>query len=499
MRPLPNLAARGAGVLRIGLAALAAIALFSVLGPEAAHAQAPDAAVTEAAPAPAEAAPAEAAPAPAAVVEEAVAEEEAAPEPTMDKGDVSWMLTSTALVLMMSIPGLALFYGGLVRAKNMLSVLMQVSTCAIIGLICWALWGYSLSFTDGFPGIAQFLGGTSRLFMAGVTKDSMAATFSASVVIPELVFMAFQSTFAAITAALVLGSVAERMKFSAVVVFSVLWPLLSYYPIAHMVWYFTSDPATTGFLFGLGALDFAGGTVVHINAGVAGLVGGILLGHRSGYKSEPWPPHSLTMTYIGAGLLWIGWFGFNAGSNLEANGGAALAFVNTLLATAAAGFSWIITEWVTKGKPSMLGLASGVVAGLVAITPACGTVGPMGALILGAVASPVAVIFCSVIKNALNYDDSLDVFGIHGVCGIIGALGTGILTAPLFGGTGAEDFSITGQFTTQAIAVGVSLAWSAVASAIVFMILKIIGLRASKEAEQEGLDIIEHGERAYHA
>jgi len=423
--------------------------------------------------------------------------EEAAPEPTMDKGDVSWMMIATALVLMMIIPGLALFYGGLVRAKNMLSVLMQVSTCAIIGLLCWALWGYSLSFTDGFPGIAQFLGGTSRVLLAGVTRDSMAATFSAGVVIPELVFIAFQATFAAITAALVLGSVAERMKFSAVVIFSVLWPLLSYYPIAHMVWYFTSDPATTGYLFGLGALDFAGGTVVHINAGVAGLVGGIVLGHRSGYKAEPWPPHSLTMTYIGAGLLWIGWFGFNAGSNLEANGGAALAFINTLLATAAAGFSWILTEWITKGKPSMLGLASGIVAGLVAITPACGTAGPMGAIILGLVVSPICLIFCSVIKSALNYDDSLDVFGIHGVGGIVGALGTGILTASALGGTGyAEGVDMAGQFTTQAIAVGVSFAWSAVASLVVFLILRLIGSRASKEAEQEGLDIVEH---AYHS
>ncbi len=480
------------------VAALALAMLAGAVAPDLAFAQ-------DAAPAAIEAPLAE--PTAAAVVETAAAEvpapveavEEAAPEPTMDKGDTAWMLIATALVLMMIIPGLALFYGGLVRAKNMLSVLMQITTCAIIGLLCWALWGYSLSFTDGFSGIAQFLGGTSRLFLAGVTKDSMAATFTEGVVIPEFVFIAFQATFAAITAALVLGSVAERMKFSAVVVFSVLWPLLSYYPIAHMVWYFTSDPSTTGYLFGLGAIDFAGGTVVHINAGVAGLVGGILLGHRSGYKSEPWPPHSLTMTYIGAGLLWIGWFGFNAGSNLEANGGAALAFINTLLATAAAGFSWILTEWITKGKPSMLGLASGVVAGLVAITPACGTLGPMGAIILGLIASPVSVVFCSVIKSALNYDDSLDVFGIHGVCGIIGALGTGVLTAPAFGGTGAADFSIASQTTIQAIAVGVSFAWSAAASTVVFLILKVIGLRASREAEQEGLDIVEHGERAYHA
>jgi Amt family ammonium transporter len=477
------------------LAALAALAL-QVAAPEAVFAQEPEApaAASEAAPA----AAAEAAPVAEATAAEAVVEEEAAPEPTMDKGDVSWMMISTVLVLAMIIPGLALFYGGLVRAKNMLSVLMQVSTCAIIGMLCWALWGYSLSFTDGTIA-PQFIGGFDRFFLAGVTKDSLVGTFSAEYKIPEFVFIAFQATFAAITAALVLGSVAERMKFIAVVIFSVLWPLLSYYPIAHMVWYFTDVPETTGYLFGLGALDFAGGTVVHINAGVAGLVGGIFLGHRSGYKSEPWPPHSLTMTYIGAALLWVGWFGFNAGSNLEANGGAALALINTLLATAAAGFSWIATEWVTKGKPSMLGLASGVIAGLVAITPACGTIGPMGAIILGLVAAPIAVVFCSAIKGALNYDDTLDVFGIHGVCGIVGAIGTGILTAPQFGGTGAEDFSIVGQTTTQAIAVGVSFAWSLVASIIVFGILKLVpGMRASKEAEQEGLDIIEHGERAYH-
>jgi Amt family ammonium transporter len=430
----------------------------------------------------------------AAPVEEAAAEEEAAP--IVEKGDVAWMMTATILVVAMIIPGLALFYGGLVRAKNMLSVLMQVSTCAMIGMICWALWGYSLSFGTGFEEgpLAKFLGGTNQLFLGGITPDSTAATFSDGIHIPEYLFVAFQMTFAAITAALVLGSVAERMKFSAVVLFSILWPLLSYYPIAHMVW------AGNGLLFEMGAIDFAGGTVVHINAGVAGLVGGILLGHRSGYKSEPWPPHSLTMTYIGAALLWVGWFGFNAGSNLEATSGAVLPVLNTLLATAAAGFAWIATEWITKGKPSMLGLASGVIAGLVAITPACGTIGPMGAIILGLVAAPISVLFCSAIKGALNYDDSLDVFGIHGVCGIIGAIATGILTAPGFGGVGAEDYDLVGQTTTQAIAVGVSFAWAAVASLIVFIILRVLGgMRVSKEAEQEGLDIIEHGERAYHS
>jgi len=501
MHFLENLGRRLSGALRIGGAALAAAVLLGVAAPEFAFAQdatAPSAAevtTTEAAPAePLAEATVETTEAVEAVVEEVAA------EPIQDKGDVSWMMISTVLVLAMIIPGLALFYGGLVRAKNMLSVLMQVSVTAIIGLLCWAFWGYSLSFTDGPAGLAQFIGGPSRLFLSGVTTDSTVATFTDGVVIPEFVFIAFQATFAAITAALVIGSVAERIKFSAVVVFAILWPLLSYYPIAHMVWYFTSDAATTGYLFNLGALDFAGGTVVHINAGVAGLVGGILLGHRSGYKAEPWPPHSLTMTYIGAGLLWVGWFGFNAGSNLEATGGAALALINTLLATAAAAFSWIATEWITKGKPSGLGLASGIVAGLVAITPAAGLVGPMGGIALGFIASPICLIFCSVIKNALNYDDALDVFGIHGVAGIIGALGTGVLTAPTLGGVGAEDYNIAGQFTTQAIAVGVSFAWSAVASAIVFILLKVLGgSRVSKETEQEGLDIVEHGERAYHS
>ncbi len=470
-----------------GAAMVAAVAL-GIAAPEMAFAQ------DAAAPAAEMAAPVEAAPeeiAPVEAVEEAPAEEVAA---IQEKGDIAWMIMATILVVAMIIPGLGLFYGGLVRAKNMLSVLMQVSTCAMIGMICWALWGYSLAFGTGFEDgpLAPFLGGLNQFFLAGITIDSEAATFTDGVVIPEFLFIAFQMTFAAITAALVLGSVAERMKFAAVVVFSVLWPILSYYPIAHMVW------AGNGFLFEMGAIDFAGGTVVHINAGVAGLVGGILLGHRSGYKSEPWPPHSLTMTYIGAALLWVGWFGFNAGSNLEATSGAVLPVINTLLATASAGFAWILTEWITKGKPSMLGLASGVIAGLVAITPACGTIGPMGAIILGLVAAPIAVIFCSVIKKALNYDDSLDVFGIHGVCGIVGAIGTGILTAPGLGGIGDAEYDLVGQTTTQAVAVGVSFVWAAVASLIVFVVLKAIGLRASKEAEEEGLDIMEHGERAYH-
>ena len=420
----------------------------------------------------------------------ALAQEAAAAAPIMDKGDVSWMMISTVLVVAMIIPGLALFYGGLVRAKNMLSVLMQVSTVAVIGMLAWALWGYSLAFTDGNP----FIGGLDRLFLAGVTADSTAATFTDGVVIPEMVFIAFQMTFAAITAALVIGGVAERMKFAAVVVFAVVWPLLSYYPIAHMVWW------GGGLLFDMGALDFAGGTVVHINAGVAGLVGAIFVGHRLGYKAEPLPPHSLVMTYVGAGLLWVGWFGFNAGSNLEATGGAALALLNTLVATAAAGVSWILTEWITRGKPSMLGLASGIVAGLVAVTPAAGLVGPMGAIILGLIASPISIIFCAGVKQMLNYDDSLDVFGIHAVCGIVGAIGTGVFVAPALGGVGVDGYTMGGQVWTQTVAVAVAFAWSAVASVVVFALLKIIpGLRVARETEQEGLDINAHGEVAYHS
>jgi ammonium transporter, Amt family len=464
------------------VAAVALAAAFALGAGDIAVAQEPAVAPPEAAAplatevAPVEVAPVEAEPAPAAI---------------MDKGDVAWMMISTVLVVAMIIPGLGLFYGGLVRAKNMLSMLMQVSTVAVIGMVAWALWGYSLAFTDGpFNAV---VGGLDRMFLAGVTPDSTAATFTDGVVIPEFVFIAFQMTFAAITAALVIGGVAERMKFAAVVAFAVLWPLLSYYPIAHMVWW------AGGFLFDMGALDFAGGTVVHINAGVAGLVGAIFLGHRTGYKSEPLPPHSLVMTYIGAGMLWVGWFGFNAGSNLEATGGAALALINTLLATAAAGLAWVLTEWVTKGKPSMLGLASGIVAGLVAVTPAAGLVGPMGALILGAVAAPIAVFFCSAVKSLLNYDDSLDVFGIHGVCGAVGAIGTGIFVSADLGGVGLDDYSMVGQVTTQAVAVGVSAAWCLVASIVVFGVLKFApGLRVARDTEQEGLDINEHGEVAYH-
>jgi Amt family ammonium transporter len=479
----------------------------------------------EAAPAPAAAtaaAPAEAAPAPAATPAPAAA-------PTIvdksDKGDNAWMLVSTLLVLLMIIPGLALFYGGLVRAKNMLSVMMQVSTVGIIGILAWALWGYSFAFTDG-GSWDTFVGGLGRIFLKDVTPSSTVATFSTGVVIPELTFIAFQSTFAAITAALVVGSLVERFKFSAIVVFAVLWPLLSYYPIAHMVWWWPgpdaialhpTDPIKSGLSWGFGALDFAGGTVVHINAGIAALIGALILGKRQGYGKEPMPPHSLTLTLVGAGLLWVGWFGFNAGSNLESNGYASLAMINTFLATAAAGLSWIVVEWVTRKKPSALGLASGLVAGLVAVTPAAGFAGPMGSIILGLVVSPICIFFCSVVKNALKYDDSLDAFGIHGIGGIVGAIATGLLVNPAWGGAGVVDYAscakdgdistcdtavynMATQVMSQVKAVGVTIIWSAIASAIVFFIIKlVIGVRASAEAEEEGLDISEHGERAYHS
>ncbi|WP_244906810.1 ammonium transporter, partial [Caulobacter flavus] len=471
--------------------------------------------------------PAEAAPAPAAAAPAAAPAEAAAPTivDKQDKGDNAWMLTSTLLVLLMILPGLALFYGGLVRSKNMLSVMMQVSTVALISFVTWVLWGYSLAFTDG-GSWDSFVGGLGRLFLKDVTTSTNAATFSTGVVIPELTFVAFQSTFAAITAALVVGSLVERMKFAAIVAFAFLWPLLSYYPMAHMVWWWPGPdaialdptaPVKAGLIWSFGALDFAGGTVVHINAGIAALVGAIILGKRQGYGKEPMPPHSLTLTLVGAGLLWVGWFGFNAGSNLESNSYASLAMVNTFVATAAAGLSWILVEWVTRKKPSALGLASGIVAGLVAITPAAGFSGPMGAVILGLVVSPICIVFCSTIKNALKYDDSLDAFGIHGIGGIVGAIGTGLVVNPAWGGAGVVDYTscakdgdistcdtATYDLVTQVVAqlkgVGVTILWSAIASAIVFFVIKlVIGLRASPDSEEEGLDISEHGERAYHS
>ena len=446
----------------------------------------------------------------------------AAPQP--NKGDTTWMLISSVLVLLMIVPGLALFYGGLVRSKNMLSVLMQVSTVAAIGMIAWVFWGYSLSFSDG-KGFDKIVGGTSRFFLNGVTPASNVATFSTGVVIPELVYVAFQMTFACITAALVLGSIVERVKFSAVVIFAVLWPLLSYYPIAHMVWWWAGpdsiathpkDPVQAGLVWGWGALDFAGGTVVHINAGVAALVGAMIIGKRQGLGKEVIAPHSLTLTLVGAGLLWVGWFGFNAGSNLEANGYAALAMMNTFVATAAAALSWAATEYVIHKRASMLGVASGLVAGLVAVTPAAGYAGPVGSIVLGLIVSPICVFFCSVVKNRLKYDDSLDAFGIHAVGGIVGAIATGILVAPYLGGAGVVDYTtcaadgdistcdtaayvMSTQVIAQIKAVLMSVTWSAVASAIVFFLIKYtVGLRVSQDVEEEGLDISEHGERAYH-
>jgi len=435
--------------------------------------------------------------------------------PVADKGDIAWMIVATVLVTLMVIPGLGLFYGGLVRSKNMLSVLMQTFVIfSLIGVL-WAVYGYSVAFTDG----NAFFGGLSKAFLEGVTPDSVVGTFSKGVVIPEYIYVAFQMTFAGITPALIVGAFAERMKFSAVLLFVVLWFTFSYLPIAHMVWFWAGPDAYTsqaaadvatagaGFLFQKGALDFAGGTVVHINAGIAGLVGAILLGKRLGYGREAMTPHSLTMTMIGASLLWVGWFGFNVGSNLEATGFAALVFVNTLLATCAATLSWTLVEWFTKGKPSMLGGASGAVAGLVAITPACGFAGPMGAIILGLIVSPICFLFVSKVKSKFGYDDSLDVFGVHGVGGIIGAIGTGVVVSPALGGTGVYDYvankvgsyDMLTQVTSQAWGVGLTVVWSAVVAFVAYKIVDlVVGLRVSEEVEREGLDTAEHGERAYH-
>ncbi|MDH4216730.1 MAG: ammonium transporter [Gallionella sp.] len=415
--------------------------------------------------------------------------EAAAPVP--DKGDTTWMMLSTLLVILMIVPGLALFYGGLVRAKNMLSILSQVF--GIFGLISilWVAYGYTLAFGDG-GSLNWAIGDMSKLFLMGITPDSTAATFTDGVVIPEFTFVAFQLTFAAITTALIIGGFAERIKFSALLVFSALWFTFSYLPIAHMVW------ATGGYLFEMGALDFAGGTVVHINAGIAALVGAIVIGKRIGYGKEPMAPHNLPMTMIGASLLWVGWFGFNAGSNLEATGGAALALLNTIVATAAAGLSWMFAEWMLRGKPSMLGITSGVVAGLVAVTPAAGLVGPMGAIILGLVAGPICLWGVSGLKKALGYDDSLDVFGIHGVGGIVGAIGTGIFVSPDLGGVGVDGYSMGAQVMTQATGVLVTIVWSGVVAFVCYKIVDLtIGLRVSEEAEREGLDTSTHGERAY--
>ena len=456
--------------------------------------------------------PAAAAEAPAAATP---ADAAAAPAPVPNKGDTAWMTVATVLVILMTIPGLALFYGGLVRSKNMLSVLMQVFVVAAMIYVLWTLYGYSVAFTAGNP----FFGSLDKIFLKAITPDSAAATFSKGVVIPELIFVAFQATFAAITCGLIVGSFAERMKFSAVLLFCALWFTFSYLPIAHMVWYWDGPDAITdaaslekvtaaaGWLWAKGALDFAGGTVVHINAAVGGLIGAYMIGKRIGYGKESMAPHSLTLTMVGAALLWVGWFGFNAGSNLEANGVAALAFVNTLVATAMATLAWIAGEALSKGKASMLGAASGAVAGLVAITPACGFVGPMGAIVIGLVAGLLCLWGVNGLKRMLGADDTLDVFGVHGVGGIVGALLTGVFAAPSLGGTGVydyvanavnPDYSIGGQVWIQLQAVITTLIWSGVVSLIAYKLVDIvIGLRVTEEEEREGLDISSHGESAY--
>ncbi|MCB1887079.1 MAG: ammonium transporter [Rhodocyclaceae bacterium] len=406
----------------------------------------------------------------------------------VNKGDVAWMMTSTLLVLFMALPGLALFYGGLVRSKNMLSVLMQVMVVFSLISVLWAVYGYSLA----FGGEGTIIAGLDKMFLSGVTMDSLADTFTDNVKLPEYLFIAFQCTFAGITCALIVGSFAERIKFSAVLLFCVIWFTFCYLPIAHMVW------GTGGYLLDAGALDFAGGTVVHINAGVAGLVGAYILGPRIGYGKEAMAPHSLTLTMVGASMLWVGWFGFNAGSNLEATSGATLAFINTLLATAAATLGWTLGEGMFKGKPSMLGAASGAVAGLVAITPACGSVGPMGAIVLGLLAGFVCLWGVTGLKRILGADDSLDVFGVHGVGGILGAILTGVFTAPSLGGTGGDDFSIASQVWIQTEGVLITIAWSAIVAFIAYKLVDmIVGLRVPEDEEREGLDITSHGETAY--
>ena len=503
------------------LAATAALLAFGGIAAAQAPATppaAPAAAPATAAPAPAPAsaaAPAAATPSPAAAATPA-----AAPAPTPNKGDVAWMLTCTAFVLLMSVPALALFYGGMVRSKNMLSMLMQVFVVFSLITVLWCVYGYSLAFTEG----NAYFGGLDRLFLKG-TFDSakgefaMAATFSKGVVIPELLFVAFQATFAAITCCLILGAFAERAKFSAVLLFVVLWFTFSYAPIAHMVWFWPGPDAYTaanvvdaqnakaGLIWQWGALDFAGGTVVHINAGVAGLVGAYVLGKRIGWGKESLTPHNVPMTMIGAAMLWFGWFGFNAGSALEANSSAVLAFLNTFLATACAVIAWILAEWMLRGKPSMLGAASGAVAGLVAITPAAGNVGIPGAFVIGAVAGVVCFWGVSGLKRMLKVDDTLDVFGVHALGGIVGALLTGVFNAPDLGGPGfVTDWvtaktgftSIGEQVLVQAKAVGITVVWSAVVAFVAYKIADIlIGLRVPEDQEREGLDITSHGESAY--
>ncbi|MCX8006079.1 MAG: ammonium transporter [Burkholderiaceae bacterium] len=488
---------------------------FIAVAPQSTWAQAAPAAEAkkeEATPAAAAAAPQE--------VKAEEKKEEAKPAPTPHKGDVAWMLTATLLVIMMTVPGLALFYGGLVRAKNLLSVLMQVMVTFSLIVVLWCIYGYSLAFTEG----NAFIGGLDRLFLAGTFdaakgEFAMAATFSKGVVLPELLFVAFQATFAGITCALIVGAFAERIKFSAVLVFMVIWFTIAYLPIAHMVWFWPGPDAYTskevvdslnakaGLIWQWGALDFAGGTVVHINAGVAGLVGAYMLGKRIGHGREAMPPHNLGLTMVGASLLWVGWFGFNAGSALESGNAAVLAFLNTFLATAAAVVSWTFAEWALKGKPSMLGAASGAVAGLVAITPAAGNVGMMGALIIGLLAGVVCLWGVTGLKKILGADDSLDVFGVHGVGGILGALLTGVFNSQLLGGPGLVTDWVTAEVGSNAVLAQVwiqlkgvllTIVWSGVAAAIAYKIADLlVGLRVAEEEEREGLDTTYHGESAY--
>ena len=516
-------------LVMLGLVCAFGLAAPAIGQDKAAPSDAPKAADAKAADAKATDAKADAASAPAAAVATpsaatsgaaAAAPAAAAPAPAPNKGDVSWMLVSTTLVLMMSIPALALFYGGMVRAKNMLSVLMQVFVVFSLITVLWCIYGYSLAFTEG----NAFFGGFDRLFLKG-TFDSakgefaMAGTFSKNTPLPELVFVAFQATFAAITVCLILGAFAERVRFSAVLVFAVLWFTFAYLPVAHMVWFWPGPDAYTsasvvdatnakaGWIWQMGALDFAGGTVVHITAGVAGLVGAIVIGKRVGYGRESMAPHNLPMTMIGASLLWAGWFGFNAGSALEANNSAALAFINTFLATACAVLSWTFGEWVLKSKPSMLGAASGAVAGLVAITPAAGNVGIPGAVVIGTAAGFVCLWGVNQLKRMLGADDSLDVFGVHAVGGILGALLTGIFVSPALGGPSVVSDWVTGktefpgylaQLWIQAKAVGITIVWTAVVAFVSYKIVDMtIGLRVPEDEEREGLDITSHGESAY--
>ncbi len=434
--------------------------------------------------------------------------------PTPDKGDIAWMLTATLLVTLMTIPGLALFYGGMVRSKNVLSVLMQVLIVFCLATVVWVVYGYSLAFTTG----NAFFGSLDKMFLSGVDATTLAATFSKGVYIPEYVYIAFQGTFAAITPCLIVGAFAERMKFGAVLVFVLIWLTVVYFPMAHMVWFWDGPDAYTdaetaaaaashaGYLFQLGALDFAGGTVVHINAGIAGLVGALLIGKRIGYGTTSMAPHNLPLVMIGASLLWVGWFGFNVGSNLESNAFTGPVYINTVLATAVDTLVWTLVEWAVRGSPTMLGAASGAVAGLVAITPACGWVGPMGALVIGAAAGLVCLWAVIWLKRKLGYDDSLDVFGVHCVGGILGAILTGVFADPQLGGAGFYDwvtmevapYDMLAQVIIQAKSVGVTLLWSGLVSLVAFKLIDLtIGLRVSEETERQGLDTAEHGERAY--